>query len=85
MQAPLLWEHSPVKENCLNCHNAHGSNYEALLASRRPRLCQQCHEAGRHQTVAGEATSFLVLNRGCSNCHAQVHGSNHPSGLKLKR
>ena len=24
MQAPVLWEHSPVKENCLNCHNPHG-------------------------------------------------------------
>jgi predicted CXXCH cytochrome family protein len=35
--------------------------------------------------VAGEEMSFMVMNRQCSNCHAQVHGSNHPSGLKLKR
>jgi DmsE family decaheme c-type cytochrome len=85
MQAPVLWEHSPVKENCLNCHDAHGSNYANMLTLQRTRLCQDCHEAGRHQTVAGEEISFLVLNRSCSNCHAQVHGSNHPSGLKLKR
>jgi DmsE family decaheme c-type cytochrome len=85
MKAPVLWEHSPVKENCLNCHNPHGSNYEKLLTAKRPRLCQQCHEAGRHQTLAGQPASFLVMNRGCSNCHAQVHGTNHPSGLKLKR
>jgi DmsE family decaheme c-type cytochrome len=85
MQAPVLWEHSPVKESCLNCHKPHGSNYENLLAYTRTRLCQACHEAGRHQTVAGQTRSFLVLNRQCSNCHAQVHGSNHPSGLKLKR
>jgi predicted CXXCH cytochrome family protein len=26
-----------------------------------------------------------VTNRGCSNCHAQMHGSNHPAGVKLKR
>jgi len=84
-KAPVLWEHSPVKENCLNCHNPHGSNYEKLLVAKEPRLCQQCHEQGRHQTVAGEPNSFLVINRGCTNCHAQIHGSNHPSGQKLKR
>jgi DmsE family decaheme c-type cytochrome len=85
MKAPLLWEHSPVKENCMNCHNPHGSNNENLLVAKEPRLCQQCHEQGRHQTLAGEKDSFFVTNRGCSNCHAQVHGSNHPSGVKLKR
>ena len=84
-QAPVLWEHSPVKENCLNCHNPHGSNYPNLLVTQRTRLCQECHEAGRHQSLAGQNISFLVLNRSCSNCHAQVHGSNHPAGLKLKR
>jgi DmsE family decaheme c-type cytochrome len=85
MQAPVLWEHSPVKENCLNCHNPHGSNYPNLLVTQRTRLCQDCHEAGRHQSLAGQNISFMVLNRSCSNCHAQVHGSNHPAGLKLKR
>jgi DmsE family decaheme c-type cytochrome len=85
MQAPVLWEHSPVKENCLNCHDAHGSNYPHLLVSHRTRLCQDCHEAGRHQSLAGQNISFMVMNRSCSNCHAQVHGSNHPAGLKLKR
>jgi len=85
MQAPVLWEHSPVKENCLNCHNPHGSNYPNLLVTQRTRLCQNCHEAGRHQSLAGQNISFMVMNRQCSNCHAQVHGSNHPAGLKLKR
>ena len=85
MQAPVLWEHSPVKENCLNCHNPHGSNHPNLLVTQRTRLCQECHEAGRHQSLAGQNISFMVLNRSCSNCHAQVHGSNHPAGLKLKR
>ena len=84
-QAPVLWEHSPVKENCLSCHNPHGSNYADMLVLHRTRLCQECHEAGRHQTLAGEENSFLVMNRQCSNCHSQVHGSNHPAGLKLKR
>ena len=85
MKAPVLWEHSAVKESCLNCHNPHGSNHEMMLVAKEPRLCQQCHEQGRHQTVAGEENSFFVTNRGCSNCHAQIHGSNHPGGVKLKR
>jgi len=85
MKAPVLWEHSAVKESCLNCHNPHGSNHEMMLTAKQPRLCQQCHEQGRHQTIAGEENSFFVTNRGCSNCHAQIHGSNHPGGVKLKR
>ncbi len=83
-KAPVLWEHSIVKENCLACHNVHGSNHEMMLTAKSPRLCQQCHEQGRHQTVAGETNSFLVVNRGCSNCHSSIHGTNNPSGIKLK-
>jgi hypothetical protein len=26
-----------------------------------------------------------LLTHGCSNCHSQVHGSNHPSGASLMR
>jgi DmsE family decaheme c-type cytochrome len=83
-KAPVLWEHSSVKENCLTCHNPHGSNNEMMLTAKEPRLCQQCHEQGRHQTLAGQPNSFFVTNRGCSNCHASIHGTNNPSGIKLK-
>ena len=83
-KAPVLWEHSAVKENCLTCHNPHGSNNDMLLTAKEPRLCQQCHEQGRHQTLAGQPNSFFVTNRGCSNCHASIHGTNNPSGLKIK-
>jgi DmsE family decaheme c-type cytochrome len=85
MKAPVLWEHSAVKESCLNCHNPHGSNHEMMLVAKQPRLCQQCHQQGRHQTIAGEESGFFVGNRSCSNCHAQIHGSNHPGGVKIKR
>jgi predicted CXXCH cytochrome family protein len=27
----------------------------------------------------------FVFNRSCTNCHPQVHGSNHPSGLRFQR
>ena len=51
-KAPVLWEHSPVKEDCLVCHTPHGSSNDKLLVSRIPRLCQDCHMQGRHQSGA---------------------------------
>ena len=84
-RAPLLWEHSPVKEECTTCHSAHGSSHNKMLVTMVPRLCQQCHMQGRHQTAALATNSVLVFNRGCLNCHPMVHGSNHPSGAILQR
>jgi DmsE family decaheme c-type cytochrome len=85
MRGPFLWEHAPVRESCLNCHAPHGSNHENLLVTTNFRLCQSCHIQGRHQTVAGSDARFFMTNRGCTNCHAQVHGTNHPSGPNLQR
>lgn len=90
-RGPFLWEHSPVRENCLNCHEAHGSNNDKVLAAKRPYLCQRCHIATRHPgtmydlpdlTNSGNTRS---LNRSCTNCHSQLHGSNHPSGQYFTR
>jgi DmsE family decaheme c-type cytochrome len=94
-RGPFLWEHPPVMENCSNCHEAHGSTNPQLLKTRMPRLCQNCHEGGGHVsqifgltapngvTPAGRSTR--VINRGCTNCHANIHGSNHPSGNRFRR
>jgi DmsE family decaheme c-type cytochrome len=92
-RGPFLWEHAPVRENCLNCHNPHGSNHEKLLISKRPFLCQGCHSNTQHpgtlydlrQTVAGASPSSRELGRACQNCHANIHGSNAPSGPYLGR
>jgi DmsE family decaheme c-type cytochrome len=84
-RGPFLWEHAPVRENCSNCHKPHGSNNANLLKQRAPMLCQQCHIQGRHQTVPGRPNSAFNIGRSCANCHSQVHGSNHPSGINLQR
>jgi DmsE family decaheme c-type cytochrome len=84
-RGPFLWQHSPVQENCLNCHTPHGSNNQFLLSQRTPQLCHNCHIQGKHQTVSGFANSAWIFNRNCLNCHNRIHGSNHPSGLKLQR
>lgn len=84
-RGPLLWEHPPVQENCLTCHNPHGSNNVSLLTRRTHQLCQQCHIhlLPRHSTVAG--FDVFTFNRSCTNCHSQIHGSNHPAGKTFTR
>ncbi|MGH8039022.1 MAG: DmsE family decaheme c-type cytochrome [Stenotrophomonas sp.] len=90
-RGPFLFEHAPVRDNCVNCHTPHGSNQHALLVAPIPMLCQQCHTHLNHpndlMTTAnlgtGASPGFQVMGRGCINCHAQVHGSNSPSGSRL--
>lgn len=81
-RGPFLWEHPPVMESCTNCHDAHGSNHEKMLNLPKSRVCQQCHDETRHPTnpqrVAGGTRT--LFGRACTNCHFNVHGSNHPSG-----
>lgn len=88
-RGPFLWEHPPVRENCLNCHAPHGSNHEKLLVENRPWLCQSCHLDTRHPGTLYDATNQLSSNRefarSCSNCHLNIHGSNHPSGRVFTR
>jgi DmsE family decaheme c-type cytochrome len=91
-RGPFLWEHAPASEDCTLCHTPHGSIHPALLKKRPPLLCQQCHSQMGHPSVArttqglpsGNPSGFLLAGS-CTNCHSQVHGSNHPSGVKLMR
>jgi DmsE family decaheme c-type cytochrome len=97
-RGPFLWEHPPVLENCLNCHVPHGSNHIKLQKTSVPYLCQQCHADIEHPSVMYDRTtqadvpqgadgesggSNRLFNRACLNCHAQIHGSNHPSSPYL--
>jgi DmsE family decaheme c-type cytochrome len=94
-RGPFLWEHAPVREDCTNCHRPHGSTQPALLKARVPWLCQQCHLAPQHPssaysglglpTGATPSGAQQLLGKGCTNCHSQVHGSNHPSGVRKTR
>jgi DmsE family decaheme c-type cytochrome len=87
-RGPFLWEHAPVRENCMNCHQPHGSNNAKVLASKEPYLCQRCHVATRHPSTLydlNDLTSNRLLNRSCTNCHSQIHGSNHVGGTFFTR
>ena len=91
-RGPFLWEHAPVAEDCTECHAQHGSSQPGMLKQRGPLLCQQCHSQAGHPSIvqgnaalsAGTPSSYL-LGANCLNCHAQIHGSNHPSGAFFTR
>lgn len=91
-RGPFLWEHAPVREDCGNCHAPHGSTQPRLLKVRTPWLCQMCHMEAFHPSTVYSGTGVpprgvadRLLVKGCLNCHSQVHGSNHPSGVRLMR
>ena len=91
-RGPFLWAHAPVSEDCGLCHEHHGSIHTPLLKKRTPLLCQQCHSQALHPSNAytsgdlqNSNQNMYVLAKSCLNCHFQVHGSNHPSGVKLMR
>jgi DmsE family decaheme c-type cytochrome len=92
-RGPFLFEHAPVRESCVNCHSPHGSNHESLLVTARPLLCQQCHAQPGHPSQlltrgtipSGPGPNIRMISRSCSNCHTQIHGSNHPSGSRFER
>jgi DmsE family decaheme c-type cytochrome len=90
-RGPFLFEHAPVRESCLNCHTPHGSNQSTLLVAPTPFLCQQCHTNFLHpndlQTRqalgTGSNPDERILGRSCLTCHANIHGSNAPSGVRF--
>lgn len=93
-RGPVLWDHQPVREACINCHNPHGSVNPAMLNSRPTQLCQSCHLTDNSHpgdVMDADATGSTSQNRtmlagkGCVNCHTQVHGSNHPGGMFLRK
>jgi DmsE family decaheme c-type cytochrome len=91
-RGPFLWEHVPVREDCTNCHTPHGSNHDRLLKVKMPWLCQQCHSAQFHPSNVYSGTGIppagaaqQLIEKSCINCHSQIHGTNHPAGVRKTR
>ena len=89
-RGPHLWEHAPVANACITCHDPHGTNNDRLLVAKEPFLCQRCHVASRHPATIYDSAqvangSNRVVGRSCVNCHSQIHGSNHPAGNMFLR
>lgn len=89
-RGPFLWDHPPVRENCVTCHDPHGSTNDRMLVAKAPMLCQRCHVSTRHPATPYDGVALVsrnnrLVNRGCVNCHSNIHGSNHPSGQFFQR
>ncbi len=90
-RGPYAFEHPPVPENCLTCHEIHGSNHNRLLVRKVPYLCSSCHSTDSHPTRAynnlhrfgGPATEAKnrFFARSCLNCHGNIHGSSLSAGF----
>jgi DmsE family decaheme c-type cytochrome len=87
-RGPFVFTHMPVEENCLTCHDSHGSNVPKLLTEKVPQLCQECHGSGHGQYAYGatfvpggqdDSRSSRFMSRSCINCHNQIHGTNAPA------
>jgi DmsE family decaheme c-type cytochrome len=56
-RGPFLFEHAPVREDCISCHDAHGSNHKRMLVQKLPNLCWNCHLTGSGHFGSGDNLS----------------------------
>jgi len=47
-EGPFIFEHEPVQEDCMQCHEPHGTVANRLLTANEFMLCLQCHEFHFH-------------------------------------
>ncbi len=80
VRGPKVFEHPPVVEDCLICHNPHGSPNRRLLQLAQPMQCVQCHSLAI--TMHGGMNLNGAQMRNCVNCHSAIHGSHSDPELK---
>ena len=56
MRGPFLWEHSPVRQDCLRCHRAHGSALARDVVSHLNVLAEE-----REQSLVAEAVDPVLV------------------------
>ena len=74
---------------CQSCHEPTGFGPNPLGPhARHSRLALSYRPPGSADVgpgPGGRGISRLVMGEACMNCHAKVHGTNHPSGAKFMR
>lgn len=63
-QGPFVFEHAPVAESCLECHEPHGTVANNLLKQNEPFLCLQCHEGHFHAGRSGKTGLVTSYKKG---------------------
>jgi DmsE family decaheme c-type cytochrome len=56
-RGPFAFEHAPVREDCVSCHEPHGTNHKRLLVQKMPNLCWNCHLTGSGHFGSGDNLS----------------------------
>ncbi|HVR38539.1 MAG TPA: DmsE family decaheme c-type cytochrome [Thermoanaerobaculia bacterium] len=86
-RGPFVFEHGgKVAGDCINCHEAHGSNNpKQLKRATVASLCLECHSPLTADTLGSQPPSFHNLSQAryqnCTTCHVAVHGSNRSPQL----
>jgi DmsE family decaheme c-type cytochrome len=62
-RGPFLFEHSPVEEDCMICHDPHGAVANHLLVQNEPFLCLQCHQPHFHTALMSAEGEFDIPSR----------------------
>ncbi len=75
---PWIFEHTPVAEDCMTCHNPHGTASYDLLDTSQPALCLSCHTVPLVHDPTIRPAEFYTR---CSDCHAAIHGSHESPAL----
>ncbi|MCA9140261.1 MAG: hypothetical protein KDB00_26000 [Planctomycetales bacterium] len=90
-QGPFAYEHAPVTQDCGICHSPHGTVANNLLNQPATFICLRCHSGHRVGPTSGAHTFGNLPDVGnnagmqkgffsnCTECHAQIHGSDLPS------
>ncbi len=66
-QGPFVFEHAPVEEDCMTCHDPHGTVANNLLKQNEPFICLQCHEMHFHAARMGQTTPWYLPTAGSDN------------------
>jgi DmsE family decaheme c-type cytochrome len=87
---PFNYEHAIVKtEGCTACHLPHGGpNPHMLTRSRVNTICLLCHLPSRRsstETAINEAHDPGTTLQACTDCHAEIHGSNESVVFATKK
>jgi DmsE family decaheme c-type cytochrome len=54
-RGPFAFEHAPVREDCVSCHEPHGTNHPRLTLQKLPNLCWNCHFTGSGHFGSGDS------------------------------
>ncbi len=85
-QGPFVYEHPPVTENCLYCHEPHGTVADNLLQQPTTFLCLRCHSGHRRRHSFSDIDNNVDMQNAfytdCTLCHTQIHGSDLPGSVR---